>query len=163
LCEIQKLSSISRFEHEAQKKVASLPSLGLDSRSRFSDLSFHLQLCIRVPDCQNRNPTTNSQHLIERKQHNLQAVNEGPAEVGGPQISSANRKSANLRIYNFFIFADLPENSRPTFCNLQAGSRKKFADLQFVDKSKEICRLEICRLAYHRNLRICDCELSQRI
>ncbi len=40
----RKLSSISRFEHEAQKKVASLPSLGLDSRSRFSDLSFHLQL-----------------------------------------------------------------------------------------------------------------------
>jgi hypothetical protein len=30
LFEIRKLSSISRFEHEAQKKVASLPSLGLD-------------------------------------------------------------------------------------------------------------------------------------
>jgi hypothetical protein len=43
LCEIRKLSSISRFEHESQKKVASLPILGLDSRSRISDLSFHSQ------------------------------------------------------------------------------------------------------------------------
>jgi hypothetical protein len=43
LCEIWKFSSISRFEHESQKKVASLPSLGLDSRPRFSDLSFHSQ------------------------------------------------------------------------------------------------------------------------
>ena len=37
------LLSISRFEHESQKKVASLPILGLDSRSRFSDLAFHSQ------------------------------------------------------------------------------------------------------------------------
>ncbi len=43
LCEIRKFSSISRFEHESQKKVASLPSLGLDSGPRFSDLSFHSQ------------------------------------------------------------------------------------------------------------------------
>ena len=43
LCKIRKFSSISRFEHESQKKVASLPSLGLDSRPRFSDLSFHSQ------------------------------------------------------------------------------------------------------------------------
>ncbi len=44
MCEIRKLSSISRFEHESQKKVASLPILALDSRSRFSDLAFHSQL-----------------------------------------------------------------------------------------------------------------------
>ncbi len=43
LCEIRKFTSISRFEHESQKKVASLPILGLDSRPRFSDLSFHSQ------------------------------------------------------------------------------------------------------------------------
>jgi hypothetical protein len=46
LCEIRKFSSISRFEHESQKKVASLPSLGLDSGPRFSDLSFHSQPCL---------------------------------------------------------------------------------------------------------------------
>ena len=50
MCEIRKFSSISRFEHESQKKVASLPSLGLDSRSRFSDLSFHSQLCFQVTE-----------------------------------------------------------------------------------------------------------------
>ena len=44
LCKIRTLSSISRFENESPKKLASLPSLGLDSRSRFSDLSFHSQL-----------------------------------------------------------------------------------------------------------------------
>jgi hypothetical protein len=48
LCEIRKFSSISRFEHESQKKVLSLPSLGLDSGPRFSDLSFHSQPWIRV-------------------------------------------------------------------------------------------------------------------
>jgi hypothetical protein len=46
VCKIRKFSSISRFEHESPKKVASLPSLGLDSRPRFSDLSFHSQLCL---------------------------------------------------------------------------------------------------------------------
>ncbi len=44
LFEIRKLSSITRFDNESQKKVASLPILVLDSRSRFSDLSFHSQL-----------------------------------------------------------------------------------------------------------------------
>ncbi len=43
---IRKLSSITRFDNESQKKVASLPILVLDSRSRFTDLSFHSQLCI---------------------------------------------------------------------------------------------------------------------
>jgi hypothetical protein len=38
--------TISRFDNESQKKVASLPILVLDSRSRFSDLSFHSQLCL---------------------------------------------------------------------------------------------------------------------
>ncbi len=46
MCEIRKFSSISRFEHESQKKVSSLPSLGLDSGPRFSDLSFHSQPCV---------------------------------------------------------------------------------------------------------------------
>ncbi len=42
--EIRKLSSILRFDNESQKKVASLPILVLDSRSRFADLSIHSQL-----------------------------------------------------------------------------------------------------------------------
>jgi|688.fasta_scaffold935113_1 hypothetical protein len=40
-------------------------------------------------------------------------------EVGGPQIRSANRKSANLRI-NFFSIAELPK-------------MWQFADFRFVD------------------------------
>jgi hypothetical protein len=48
-------------------------------------------------------------------------------------------------------------------CDLLISSPKKFADLQFVDQSKEICGFEICGLAYLRNLRICDCRLSTRI
>ncbi len=43
LCEIRKFSSISRFEHEAQKKVTSLPRPRPRFRPRFSDLSFHSQ------------------------------------------------------------------------------------------------------------------------
>ena len=43
LCKIRTLSSISRFENESPKKLPSLPSLGLDSRSRFIDLSVHSQ------------------------------------------------------------------------------------------------------------------------
>ncbi len=45
--EIRKLSSITRFDNESQKKVASLPILVLDSRSRFADLSFHSQLWLQ--------------------------------------------------------------------------------------------------------------------
>jgi hypothetical protein len=48
LFEIRKLSSITRFDNESQNKVASLPILVLDSRSRFSDLSFHSQLCFQI-------------------------------------------------------------------------------------------------------------------
>ncbi len=43
LCKIRTLSSISRFENESPKKLPSLTSLGLDSRSRFIDLSVHSQ------------------------------------------------------------------------------------------------------------------------
>ncbi len=43
LFEIRKLSSITRFDNETQKKLASLPILVLDSRSRFTDLSVHSQ------------------------------------------------------------------------------------------------------------------------
>ncbi len=45
LCEIRKFSSISRFEHESQKKVSSMPRPRPRFRPRFSDLSFHLQPC----------------------------------------------------------------------------------------------------------------------
>jgi hypothetical protein len=48
LFEIRKLSSITRFDNESQKKVASLPILVLDSRSRFADLSFHSQPWLRA-------------------------------------------------------------------------------------------------------------------
>jgi hypothetical protein len=43
LCEIQKFSSISRFEHESQKKASSMPRPRPRIRPRFSDLSFHQQ------------------------------------------------------------------------------------------------------------------------
>jgi hypothetical protein len=43
LYKIRTLSSISRFENESPKKLASLPILVLDSRSRFIDLSVHSQ------------------------------------------------------------------------------------------------------------------------
>ncbi len=45
LCEIRKFSSISRFEHDSQKKVTSMPRPRPWFRPRFSDLSFHLQPC----------------------------------------------------------------------------------------------------------------------
>ena len=45
-CKIRTLSSISRFENESPKKLPSLTSLGLDSRSRFIDLSVHSQPCL---------------------------------------------------------------------------------------------------------------------
>jgi hypothetical protein len=48
LCEIRTFSSISRFEHESQKKIASLPRPRPRFRPRFSDLSFHSQPCIHV-------------------------------------------------------------------------------------------------------------------
>ena len=63
LCEIRKFSSISRFKHESKKKVASLPSLGLDSRPQFSDLSFHSQPWIR----QSRQPTYEILLLNEKR------------------------------------------------------------------------------------------------
>jgi hypothetical protein len=57
-------------------------------------------------------------------------------KVGGPQISFASRKSANLRT-SFFRFADLPQ-------------MWQFADLQFADwhtsKSPSICGFVIFNL-----------------
>jgi hypothetical protein len=47
LCEIRKFSSISRFEHESQKKGASMPMPRPRFMPRFIDLSFHQQPCCR--------------------------------------------------------------------------------------------------------------------
>jgi hypothetical protein len=63
------------------------------------------------------------------------------SKVNNPQISSANRKSANSHI--FFRFADRPQVSR-------------FVDFRFADwNTEEICGFAICRLII-TNLQICD-------
>jgi hypothetical protein len=60
-------------------------------------------------------------------------------------------KGGNLRkdVHSFCL---MMENWR--IIDLPTGTPKKFADLRFVDQSKEICRFEICGLAYLRNLQI---------
>ncbi len=63
--------------------------------------------------------------------------------MGSPQISSANRKSANFQTSLFFRFAELPQ-----LCHL--------ADLRCADwDTKDIWRFAICGLII-TNLRICD-------
>ncbi len=62
LCEIRKFSSISRFEHESPKKVASLLSLGLNSGPWFNDLSFHQQPWLRITNLHSTT-TTRQRHF----------------------------------------------------------------------------------------------------
>jgi hypothetical protein len=78
LFKIRKLSSITRFDNESQKKVASLPILVLDSRSRFADLSFHSQLWV-CPTC------SIFEQLNQRTQFKLQ-----------PNLSSLDSNSLNF-------------------------------------------------------------------
>ncbi len=79
------------------------------------------------------------------------------AKMGGPQISSANRKSENQRTSLFFRFADLPQ--------MQQFRDLRFVDLRFVDlrfaDSIIFCGLKTsANPQIHNflltNLRICD-------
>jgi hypothetical protein len=49
------------------------------------------------------------------------------------------------------------------FCDLWTGTPRKFGDLRFADLSLQIYGFAICGRAHLRNLRICDCGMSQRI
>ena len=80
LFEIRKLSSITRFDNETKKKLASLPILVLDSRSRFTDLSVHsqpwLQLASEVgseksdrQDTMSESPILSLEQMVSRLHH----------------------------------------------------------------------------------------------
>jgi hypothetical protein len=67
LCKIRKFSSISRFEHESQKKITSMPRPRPRFRPRFSDLSFHLQPCLDVPVTRTAHAPSVSRCLEEKE------------------------------------------------------------------------------------------------
>ncbi len=115
LYEIRKFSSISRFEHESQKKVSSLPRPRPRFRPRFSDLSFHLQLCPQLKqmkncshvstDCQ-QNKTKNCvrpSRLLFIYYHYLHIGQLDLAEVIQPELTNYHMTSGSKWVITYLF------------------------------------------------------------